>query len=352
MPVRLGRSAPRPRSAQPRSIANRPSRTAPIRVGNRMMRPAASQAASPEPIAIEIEKIARQVVTDLLGAAEHVLDQRRQQRQHDRADQPEPARHEGAPPDAAVVAQMLEQVAGRGRDVPTHHQIGRRLAGRRDEQARAPAQRARTRSSASANEVGSPPSLAASPPTMVPSRIAMKVAPSTSALPAGSSERARWSGRMPYLIGPNSEPITPNRNSATNRTSTECMREADDRDDRDADLGELEPLRHHRLVVAVGELAAERRQEEVRRDEDRGRERDQRLGPGPADLEQDQEDQRVLEEIVAECREELAPEQGREASGQQQGRGHGRCIRSIDRARWPMRRAILERGRQKWNGCA
>ena len=31
------------------------------------------------------------------------------------------------------------------------------------------------------------PSLAARPPTMVPSRIAMKVAPSTSALPAGSS---------------------------------------------------------------------------------------------------------------------------------------------------------------------
>ena len=42
-----------------------------------------------------------------------------------------------------------------------------------------------------ANWVGSPPSLAASPPTMVPSRIAMKVAPSTSALAAGSSERAR-----------------------------------------------------------------------------------------------------------------------------------------------------------------
>ena len=77
-----------------------------------------------------------------------------------------------------------------------------------------------------ANEVGSPPSLAASPPTMVPSRIAMKVAPSTSALPAGSSERARWSGRMPYLIGPNSDPITPNRNSATNSTGTECSAEA------------------------------------------------------------------------------------------------------------------------------
>ena len=38
---------------------------------------------------------------------------------------------------------------------------------------------------------GLPPPLAAMPPTMVPSRIAMKVAPSTSALPAGNSRRSR-----------------------------------------------------------------------------------------------------------------------------------------------------------------
>ena len=44
---------------------------------------------------------------------------------------------------------------------------------------------------------------------------------------------------------------------------------------------------------------------------------------GAADMEQDEEDQRVLEEIVAEGREELAPEQGREAPRHQQRRGHG-----------------------------
>ncbi len=37
---------------------------------------------------------------------------------------------------------------------------------------------------------GLPPPLAAMPPTIVPSRMAMKVAPSTSALPAGNSRRA------------------------------------------------------------------------------------------------------------------------------------------------------------------
>ena len=172
-----------------------------------------------------------------------------------------------------------------------------------------------------ANDAGSPPPFAAMPPTMVPSRIARKVAPSTSALAAGSSDLSSRSGRMPYLIGPNCEPITPKANSATNSSGTECMHEADDRDDRDADLGELQPLRDHGLVVAVGDLAAERRQEEIRRDEHRRRERDQRFGRRAADLEQDQEHQGVLEEIVAERREELAPEQRREAAGQQEGLG-------------------------------
>ena len=53
------------------------------------------------------------------------------------------------------------------------------------------------------------------------------------------------------------------------RATAECMQEADHREQRDADLGELEPLRHPGLVEAVGDLAAERRQEEERRDEDR-----------------------------------------------------------------------------------
>ena len=49
------------------------------------------------------------------------------------------------------------------------------------------------------------------------------------------------------------------------------QQEADHREERDADLDELEPLRHQRLVEAVGDLAAERRQEEERCDEHRAR---------------------------------------------------------------------------------
>ena len=56
--------------------------------------------------------------------------------------------------------------------------------------------------------------------------------------------------------------------------------EAGDSDRGDADLGELQPLRHQGLVVAVGELAAEAGQEEERRDERRAGERDQGLGIG------------------------------------------------------------------------
>ena len=57
------------------------------------------------------------------------------------------------------------------------------------------------------------PSAAAKPPATRPQMIAAKVAPSTSAFPETSSSRSRRSGRMPYLIGPNSAAIQPRPNS-------------------------------------------------------------------------------------------------------------------------------------------
>ena len=50
----------------------------------------------------------------------------------------------------------------------------------------------------------------------------MKVAPSIKALPAGSSDFCRWSGRMPYLIGPNRVEMIPNKASATKSTGAEA----------------------------------------------------------------------------------------------------------------------------------
>ena len=54
--------------------------------------------------------------------------------------------------------------------------------------------------------------------------------------------------------------------------------EAEHRDEGDADLRELEALGDQGLVEPVGDLAADRGQEEIGRDEDRGRQRDERLG--------------------------------------------------------------------------
>ena len=120
---------------------------------------------------------------------------------------------------------------------------------------------------------------------------------------------------MPYLIGPNSDPITPNPNSAMYRMTSECVTKPATAIAGDRDLDHLQPLRDHRLVEAVGNLAAERRQKEIGRDEDRAGQRDQRVAMRTVDLagsgmdaKQDQKDNRVLQQIIVERREELAPE--------------------------------------------
>ena len=98
--------------------------------------------------------------------------------------------------------------------------------------------------------------------------------------------------------------------------------EADDAEGRDRDFAELHALRDDRLVEAVGHLPAEAGEEEERPDEHGRRERDQRLAVGDAGREQDEEHQRVLQEIVIERREELAPEQRRKAPRRHQVVGH------------------------------
>ena len=112
-------------AVQPRSSANRPSSTAPTSVGSSTMRPAASQAARPEPTATATEKIVRKQRDDLFAAADVEGHERRQQRQHQRADQPEPAHHDGAPPQPRIGAQLLDQRAGGDEDVAIDREIGR-----------------------------------------------------------------------------------------------------------------------------------------------------------------------------------------------------------------------------------
>ena len=155
-----------------------------------MMRPAASQAASPEPTAIEIEKIARQAVTTSSlppstfltrgGISESATAPTSQNQlvtsapHHSRGS----SRRNFSRP--AVDARMFFCTTRSGAACPVRGMS--RLA---------PQHMSENTIIRKAKWEGSPPSLAATPPTMVPSRMAMKVAPSTRALPAGSSERAR-----------------------------------------------------------------------------------------------------------------------------------------------------------------
>jgi hypothetical protein len=91
-----------------------------------------------------------------------------------------------------------------------------------------------------------------------------------------------------------------------------------DRDDCGADFGQLDPLGYERFVVAVGQLAAEARQKEKRRDQGGAGNRDQNRRIRAGHFVQDDEDQRGFQKIIAEGGEELAPKQRRETARRHQ----------------------------------
>ena len=111
-------------SSRDRSRTRRAA-TAPTSVGRITMRPADEPGGEARADRDRDREHREDTRHDFLGAAEHGLHQRRQQRQHDRADQPEPARHQRAPPQPAVAAQMPQQPAGGGGDVDGDLQVGR-----------------------------------------------------------------------------------------------------------------------------------------------------------------------------------------------------------------------------------
>ena len=112
--------------------------------------------------------------------------------------------------------------------------------------------------------------------------------------------------------------------------------EAQPGDGGDRYFGDLQPACDAGLVVAVGEFAAEGRQDEHRHDQRGAGERHQSAAFRGAELEQNQDDQRVLDEVVAERGKELANEDRYEASRGQKllkhiaglsGLGRGRRVR-------------------------
>ena len=80
--------------------------SAPMGTSARLGRVLLARAASAEPAAMPMVNTTQRQDDDALVAADRVLDQDRQQRQHDRADEPEPRRDQAADPQPAVAAQI------------------------------------------------------------------------------------------------------------------------------------------------------------------------------------------------------------------------------------------------------
>lgn len=77
-------------------------------------------------------------------------------------------------------------------------------------------------------------------------------------------------------------------------------KKAENRHARCADLGELNAPRNHRLVEAIGELAAQSREKKEGRNEKRARHCDERFGIRSCEPVKNEKNQRVFQEIVVE----------------------------------------------------
>ena len=259
---------------------------------------------------------------DSLGAADVDCREWQQERHDDDADQPEPAHHQRAPPQPRIGSQLLDQRAGGDEDVAVDRKLRRALAGGRDEPARNPA--------GERGEDHQPGEV---------DRIAVALGGKTGRDGADQDREKstafdqRIAGRELFageMVGQDAVFDRPEQRSERakqkqrdKKKNKRVERKPRNREHGNADLHELDALRHPGFVVAVGELTAEPRQKEVRRDEDRGSELNQNSGIGAGDMEQDQEAEGGLEEIVAERGEELAQEQRRKAARRHQGREHG-----------------------------
>ena len=126
---------------------------------------------------------------------------------------------------------------------------------------------------------------------------------------------------MLYLTGPNRLDWQPSRNSTSNSSPMWPPRKPA----AAISMIPISPAFTQRtrvdLRIAVGELSGGGREQHERQDEDAAAQRHQLLAcraPHRRALVRDQDDQRVLEEVVVEGAEKLRPEEPREAAGAQQ----------------------------------
>ena len=261
----------------------------------------------------------------LLGAAERVLHERREEGDDHDADGPEPRDHQAGPPDGGVGPGAPQQPDGRAQDVAVDDECGRRLAGRGDGSAGAVAEgreakdRRREDRGAAAAGTGKAGEDRAEQDGEERRAFDERVA-------GGQFLAGEMIGEDAVFDRPEERGDHAEEQHGEEEHRDGMKGEARDRHGRGADLGEFQALRYQRLVVAVGDLTADAGEKEEGDDEERARQRHQhagvrRVGAG-ADAEEEKEDQRVLQEVVVEGRKELRPEQRREAPGGHQRAEH------------------------------
>ena len=249
-----------------------------------------------------------------LAAADDVLDQRRQQRQHDRADQPEPGDDHHAVPQPVARHRASSTGRGRGPGIGVDGQIGR---GRRR---CAECGRQRPRTAAPAR-----------PRPMRPS----PYGGAGDELAAGDgADQDRHEGRAfdQRVAG---RELADRELVRQHRVFHRAEQGGDDAEQRRARRTAAAPNagRSRPAAKAAAKISANFSrlattdltylsasspprpgQDEEGKDEDRARDRHQRIAvAGRGAVEQD-DDERVLEHVVVERREELRPEQRREAA--------------------------------------
>ena len=172
----------------------------------------------------------------------------------------------------------------------------------------------------------------------------MNVPPSTSALPAGSSRRVEMIGKDAVFdrAEQRGDHAEQKQGEEQQRASNEARSPTTARPRcRSRKASTVAPQWPCRTGRRVRRRTPDRKKNGD--DERRGRELDQSRRLGLAEMEQRQEDQRLLEEIVAERRERLAPEQRRKTSRRHQGRGHGSPA-----VQFPVSRPDFRRPAKNW----
>ena len=283
------------------------------------------------------EKTTRKSVHHALPSAEHAARHRCELGKQHRADREEPADAEDAQPGVAGVAGVPDQVPGGAQRIGVDAQISR--GGRRGGTARLTRKpsTAKPMASRAASQGGTQPA------SSWPARMARKV-PASIETGAAHDLVGPEMLRQDRIFGRAEQ----GRVAAHQEQGAEQQRhrfelEADEGDAHDPDLGGLDPADQPRLVDGIGDLAGERREQEIGQDEQAGGDDAEQFGlfgRGRIEAEGGEEGQGELEQIVVQRAEELDDEQGPEpACGEEREVGCGHESLSPGR-RWRQRAPI------------